>query len=282
MSVGICNAGGGSHGIWGAGAMAAIHDRGIVWDGVVSSSVGTLNSLLAIQGRWDELFELWMTVKSSTVYNKYWFKGVCKPSLYDSAPLRKLIKSKIYNLRNLDKRFIITVTNLSTGRPETYEPEYLSDETIVDVLMASASPPVFFPPVEIKNQTMVDAGVTDNFGLVTAINEGFDTLLVIKYPQGKMKPIKNKIDALTNTLSAAMDSDYHKDLKAIKRLNEIADKCDEFDKTVKQVKVIEICTENPELLDYHFLDFDFKGLDRKAIWQDGYNTCLRALDKAGL
>lgn len=274
----LCLAGGGSRGIVGSAYATALKDRGIHWDGIITSSVGSLMGLLIHQDRWDELKDLWMTVKTSTVYEKYWFKGLGQKSLYNSEPLRRLINSKLDEdrIKSSDKQFLVTTTNFSTGDPSIFDLKALSRAEMVEVLLASASPPVFFSPVPYRGDQLVDAGVTSNFGLTTAINEGYDRIFVLKYPRSHMKPVKNKIDAISNTISAAMDSDYGKELAAIKKINKVVDSCNNPE--IRKIEVIEICTSQPERLDYDFLDFDFKGIDREDLWYESYEEALRVLD----
>ena len=284
MKAAVLACGGGSKGANGAGALQALKDSGIEIGAYFGASVGSLNSLLAFQGRWDEIKDLWMHCNNSWIYNKYWFKGAGKISMYDTAPLRKLIESKtdLTKIRaNKDQKFFISVTDFTTNNSLAFEINELADDEVVDILLASASPPVFFPPVNFKGKQLVDAGVADNFGLTKAINEGYDTLFVIKYPQSQPKPIKNKLDALTNTISAAMDSDYNKELNAIKKINQIIDHCDDFDPSMRKIDVIEIVSHNPKELDYDFLDFDFKGRDRMSLWYSGYEAAMIALEKHG-
>jgi predicted acylesterase/phospholipase RssA len=281
MSNALLLAGGGSHGAWSSGAAKALKDSGIKFDAIYGSSVGTLNGLLIFQDKWDELEDLWMTCKTSMIYNRHWFKGLGQVSLYDTNPLRKLIESKVdlNKIRaNRDQKFIISTTDFSTGDSLAFEINDLPDEDIVDILLASASPPVFFPPVEYKGKQLVDAGVTDNFGLTRAINDGHDTLYVIKFPQTKMKRVRNKLDALTNTISAAMDSDYNKEKAAVYKINQLADYCDQWDSNIKPIKIIEIVTDNPDELSYDFLDFDFKNINRRELFESGYRAALKAIN----
>lgn len=223
-----------------------------------------------------------MNISTKEIYKKPWFFNFMKPSLFDTTPLRTLIQNKtdLAKIRaNKNKQFMVSCTDFSSGNSVVYDINEVPDSFVVNILLASASPPVFFPPVEVAGRQLVDAGVTDNFGLTRAINAGCTTLYVIKYPPSRLNPVKNKIGALANTIIASMEANYAKEKASIVKINQIASRCGRFDPTIRPIKIIEIVTSNPSLLHYDFLDFDFKGRDREALWQDGYDTALKALNE---
>lgn len=285
--VGVALAGCGALGILQSSAIKAIRDLGIEPDCIFSSSAGTLNGLLYASGEVDRLQEIWMNIRTKDVYKKTALSSLEllseKGSLYDSNPLLKTLK-KLVNLKKLREfkgKFFINATSLTTFKPITLEARELTDEEILVYSFASASPPIFFPPVPFRGQSLTDSGISNNYALINAINEGCDTIIVLAPGMADPRKIHNAVDMLKSIITISMQTDLERESKAIFRINDIISKandCFPADKDLKHVTLIKVTPD--KALGMDFLDFDYEGKDRKEIMRYGYNLAMSKIEEA--
>ncbi len=69
------------------------------------------------------------------------------------------------------------ITNIDTGLPEYY-PVTCEDRTW-QLLRASSSLPILFPPIEIGGKKYLDGGITDSIPFEKAFDEGCDRVIVV-------------------------------------------------------------------------------------------------------
>ena len=272
--IGLLNNGGGSKGAWQAGALCAWKDHGINYDSIYGASVGSLNGLLVHQGDYDKMLNLWMSIKNSDVYN--WNPLRLLNSLYDSKPLLNLIKSvvDIPKLRANPNKFHISSTNFSTWDPYLAEISDLKDDEIPQMLWASASPPIYFPPVTFRGQTLVDAGVLNNYCISEAINNDMDTLVVLSFANSSPRVPNNIFDCLAETLSVATYGYFKREIESVTKINQVIKECSCINKE-KSIKLVIIKPD--KALDIPLLDFSYKNIDRKALFESGYNLARKVL-----
>ena len=165
---GLALSGGGSHGAYGAGVLVGWTDAGTrpEFDVVTGISTGALMATPAFLGpEYDEALKVYTKISNKDIYKSRGILAVLTgDSMYDAAPLRKLIAKQI-NDQVLQavareyargRRLFVGTVNLdaqaftiwdmgfiaSSGRPDKLQ-------RYRDVILASASVPVLFPPVYI-------------------------------------------------------------------------------------------------------------------------------------
>jgi NTE family protein len=165
------------------------------------ASAGALNAAVLATDGADGLVRLWRSMTNHLVLGvrikspryqgaKSWLKGVFKREqlyhIYSSAALFKLIREKTDFSRLGDSHVIIAATNYTEGRLKAFyyskvlgrsvsddnllpvaerrlrHLEPLTEEIFHSCLLASASIPVFFPPVQIGKSLYIDGGVGNN------------------------------------------------------------------------------------------------------------------------
>jgi NTE family protein len=97
--------------------------------------------------------------------------------LCDPLALRTLILRAEIGFGRIEEapiRFVPTATDLATG-----EGVALSEGDVVDALMASASTPGLFPPVDIGGRMLTDGGVVADHPLTEAEAQGATTIFVL-------------------------------------------------------------------------------------------------------
>lgn len=156
--------GGGARGAFQVGAeMYARQGKGYHWDIIAGVSVGALNGAMLAMHRYQRLMDIWNTITDSQVYTG----GFSLPSVislllgaksfYGNGPLKKLMKQEFEAGKIIDD-LRVGVVSLVSGEYIQFTKEFLE---LPEALLASASIPVIWPPVEIspEHQSMVDGGV---------------------------------------------------------------------------------------------------------------------------
>jgi len=174
--------GGGTKGAYEVGALKAIISEldpiEYQYDVVVGVSIGAINAaIFALHPPGDEkkalkeLVELWETYKSQDMW-RVWpgsnlLGGIWKDAFLDSTPLANMIKAMLEN-RPFLRKFAYLATEMSTGRVVLFD-EDVPEEFRAKSLLASASLPGFFSPVDINGLSLNDGGVFENLDLASAI-----------------------------------------------------------------------------------------------------------------
>lgn len=178
--------GGGVRGAFQVGMIRKLTELGHTWDIIAGVSVGALNGSFMAQFKPEdqrtgalELEQFWLNVTGNESIYKSWFLGklasLWKGGLYNTAPLKKLVDSKISP--NLQVQLRVGAVCLETG-----EYRYVDENTehLHDWILASASFPVAFPPVKIGNHHWIDGGVRDITPVSDiSINEDVESVDVI-------------------------------------------------------------------------------------------------------
>jgi predicted acylesterase/phospholipase RssA len=175
MKTALILSGGGSNGAFQAGALEQLSRNGVRgFDTVYGSSVGALNGALCQQP--ERLLSLWESLAGSPrrVFIPRYTNDEMKfnawrivqqlpnivrgrvESLADPAPLLNLIRNRV-NVSDLPPKFRFGITNIHTGEYELIcanESPFLHEK-----ILAAASMPPFFPPVNIAGNRYADSGL---------------------------------------------------------------------------------------------------------------------------
>lgn len=226
--------GGGSKGAFAVGAIEyMIKTLGLQFDIVAGTSTGALIAPLVITGDIDELVYLYSHVETEQIVKPRVLGMnlfIAPPnSFLETGPVRKLLEEHITDQRaqeiiNSDKYMFLTTVNLQTGeivyfytgpalvsiqQPHAKLERITSRSMLIDAALASASMPVFTPPVFIQlgagaPEQFVDGGVREIAPLNIAIDRGatelFAILLSLRNPVPNPQLFTNIIDILAHTV----------------------------------------------------------------------------------
>src|SRR6266536_1134910 len=164
--------GGGSRGAFEVGvADYLINDLGLDFQVIAGVSTGSLNAVMLAQGRGPDglraqlaaLKDPWFGVKSSDdVYTTRFFGKVLafvlKDSIYSSKPVRQKIWQQVApeRLRGSGRELRIGAVGLESG---AYHAIDQRNPEVREWALASASMPLFFPPVRIGDEAAVYGGM---------------------------------------------------------------------------------------------------------------------------
>jgi NTE family protein len=179
-------------------------------------------------------------------------------SLYSLKPLRALIEHylSLEALRASGRDFAVGTVSLVTGRYQEWRP---NDPAFLDKLMASASIPVVFPFVDVKDEreVLVDGGVRNITPLSSAFRASPDELYVLLTSrlmrQGQDLPLSavqenaysqwddnwlgtkvSGLDVLQRTLNIVTDEIYLEDIRGALHWNDVATSIMTLDEAVRQ------------------------------------------------
>jgi len=180
--------GGGQNGAFGAGFLNGWSERGNrpEFDIVTGVSTGTMISTFACLGTKEDdriLKDTWLNINKSDIYKKGGLLrlAIGGNALYDTAPLRQLLEQsitpdiikRVATEYDKGRRLLISTTNLDYNQTWVWDLTAVAKhgganarELYIDVVLASASPPILFPPVEINNFLLADGGTRHNLLLV--------------------------------------------------------------------------------------------------------------------
>ena len=156
-NTGIALSGGGARGIAHIGVFKALEENGIEPNYVAGTSMGAIIGVMYAAGLNSQ--QMTTILKDEKIYK--WFKVEWfRPGLLSLAGVKELLLKHIGHdeFDKLKHPFSIAVSNLNTGKGEIIN----KGNMLMDYVIASASVPLVFTPVEINNSKYVDGGLFHN------------------------------------------------------------------------------------------------------------------------
>lgn len=185
---GLALEGGGSLGAYQSGALLALtqmlSSADIQWNVVSGISTGSLNAAgmsLFPMGQEAEMAlfinDVWLSLNRSDVYEDWNSLGapyglLFEPSMYNTEPLRQSLNQKMTHApcRNVS----IGSTDLNTGHFSTFNESLGLD--IIEAVMCSAAPPLYFPPQHFLGTYWADGGCVLNLDVFSAVKRCLDVV----------------------------------------------------------------------------------------------------------
>jgi NTE family protein len=156
--------GGGARGAFQVGAeMYARQVKGYHWDIIAGVSVGAMNGAMLSMHRFNRLLEIWQNITDAQVYRGgFNLPSIVKlifgsKSFYSNQPLQEMMRHEFEAGQIIDDLHVGAVS-LITGEYVQFTKDFLE---LPAAILASASIPVIWPPVDISpdHLAMVDGGV---------------------------------------------------------------------------------------------------------------------------
>ena len=164
-------------------------------------------------------------------------EGVAEPFLADTSELRERLIDTFggEEVPSNGIRLAINTVDAHTGHvvrfanaetPLTRPPDYhIVDAITVDMVLASASIPLLFPPVKIGSHLLWDGGLLVNTPLAPVVALGADeivTVLVTEPPDADRGPFKQFGRAVERTVDSFLENAYNIDRKLLLERNRLA------------------------------------------------------------
>lgn len=282
MTRAILLAGGGSRGAWQAGVLKALHEERVDYSALYSSSVGSINGCMFHSGMTQAMIDFWINIRTADIlkFGVFDYLNVFKRGwLHSSSPLREFLSQNI-NFQALTanpRKFWINATDYTNKKPFTREVKTIDSHQIVDIVMASASPPIYMPMVKYDGRYLCDSGVLNNFAITQAIEDGHSDIVLIlcNNPNLGIQQPGGLIDVLGEVMGLSMNSYLEREIKCVAKVNSLIDSLRTHAKP-KKIKLTVIAPDKE--FNFSFLDFDFKGINRREIIDDGYRKAKQVLN----
>ena len=206
--------GGGSLGAIQVGALQSLMDAGVRPDALIGCSVGSLNAtFLAMdprRERLDDLEKLWLSLNRADIFpaSRRSIAGHLvrrDTHLYEPHGLRDLVDRLVpaSDIADLAVPVHIVTTDLFNGQPVWW-----TSGDPRQILVASASLPGLFPPVEIGGSLHVDGGVTCPVPVQRAVELGAERIWVFDVTGGSLGRRDERMTALDILLTSFAISRY--------------------------------------------------------------------------
>lgn len=242
-NTGVVLSGGGARGYAHLGFLEALNEAGIEPDIIAGTSSGAIAGVLYADGyKPREILELASSGRISFIR-----PALPRESLMQISGLTKMLQTHLRakTFEELKIPLLVTATDLINAKPV-----YFSEGDLIEIILASSSLPVMFPPVKIGESMFVDGGIMDNFP-VRAIENDCKILLGSFVNQvGPVEKVSGLIKLAERTLMLSLSK-------------EIIEKARKFD----------LCIRPSALKDYKVFDMS-KGKD---MFEIGYRDTLEKL-----
>lgn len=191
MKKGLVLEGGAMRGMFTAGAMDVMMEKGVKFDGAIGVSAGAAFGVNYKSGQIGRVIRyntkfcndkrycgLWSLLKSGDIYNTDFCYRVV-PTQYDPFDFDSYGKNPM--------EFYVVSTNVETGKP-VYHPYGGREDHGFDRIRASASMPLVSHMVEIDGVKMLDGGISDPIPLQYFETLGYNrNVLILTQPKGYRK-----------------------------------------------------------------------------------------------
>ena len=185
MTTAFVFSGGGSLGAVQVGMMLALAERAVTPDLLVGTSVGALNAAFLAADPSHRgalaLAQVWSGLRRRDVFPMPGAGAVKalagrRDHLLDVEPLRRLLTQTLPFKRLEDAPWPVAVvaTEVTTGLEVV-----LAEGDAVDAVIASASLPGVFPPVDVDGHLLIDGGVVNHTPISVAVELGADRVVVL-------------------------------------------------------------------------------------------------------
>lgn len=285
--VALVLSGGGSKGAFQLGALEVLAEAGITYDCVAGVSVGALNGTMVACDRLERLGTLWRTIERRDVYRGTWpwvlFKVLAgRKGLYDNTPLLELIRREV-DPEAIDMPLEIGVVKLESGNYLTIAP---SSPRFEELVFASTTIPIIWPPHEIGGESFVDGGLRNITPLGDVIGHNPRRIVIITTEPRDKPPASRSpstiIDVAQRSLAIVLDETFQNDIRTFLRINRLVRQAEAEGVTLRRAngkpyRFYEHLIIEPEEPLGSGLDFDRAELD--AWIQAGREAAQRALEE---
>lgn len=176
--------GGGMKGIAHIGVWKAIEEAGIRPDAIMGTSIGALIGAAVAGGfGWRELAEVARNLTKDDIVainrRAIFFGGVREDAVFEGDHFHEYIEKMlpVKSFSELVHPLRINSVSLVTGKEVWFGDGVRDDIPLADAVYASCALPIYFPPMKIDGDYMVDGGVIDVFPIHKAADWGAERII---------------------------------------------------------------------------------------------------------
>jgi NTE family protein len=160
--------GGGMKGLAHIGVWKALEESGVKPDAIMGTSIGALiGACLSAGMGWKDLAQLALALRKEDIVqiNKrsLWLGGVREEAVFDGEHYREYIRAHLPATTFAELRIPLRVNTVSlvTGTEVWFGDGARQDVPLADAIYASCALPIYFPPLKVNGDYLVDGAVLD-------------------------------------------------------------------------------------------------------------------------
>ncbi|HOG62907.1 MAG TPA: patatin-like phospholipase family protein [Sedimentibacter sp.] len=200
---GLVLEGGGARGAYHVGAYKAIKELNIEIGGIAGTSIGAINGAMMVQGDYDLLEKIWLSVDSYELFDLdektvedlrhfnlrninfsyllHQSKEILSNRGLDTSRIRELFDYYIdeEKIRSSNIDFGIVTVNLTDKKPMELMKEDIPEGKLIDFLIASANLPAFRIE-EVDGKKYLDGGFYNNLPIDILANKGYKNIIAVR------------------------------------------------------------------------------------------------------
>lgn len=213
--IGVALEGGGAKGAFHVGALKALRECGIEYDGIVGTSIGAINGAFAAMDQLEVLEKIWLSTTITDIIDgdPSVLKQIAKNKLpldpniikrmvdevvvnrgFDISPLKDKLATLIdeKKLRNANKAFGLVSVSLTDLKPIEVFIDEIPEGELHDYILASASLPAFQDHF-IGGKRVIDGAFYDNLPISLLLEKNYDLIYAVRvFGMGRVKRISKK------------------------------------------------------------------------------------------
>ena len=205
MKTGLVLEGGGMRGLFTAGVMDVMMEKGIRFDGIVGVSAGASFGCNYKSHQIGRVLRYNVRFKDDPRYmglRSLFRTGNLVAAEFSYHTLPKELDVFDFEAYNSDPaEFHVVCTDVETGKPVYQRLDFMDDKGL-EWIRASASMPLVSKPVEIDGKLLLDGGISDSIPIKYFQEQGFErNLVILTQPKGFFKK-KTKLMPLFHLFSS--------------------------------------------------------------------------------
>lgn len=183
--------GGGLKGMAHIGALQALEEAGVTVAGIIGTSIGALIGASHASGMTaTEMRERALEVDRKTIARlnrgAVWINGIREVSVFRGDSLRDYFEEVLPagGWSALRIPVLINAVDLAKGSTHWFGPGARGDVSLLDAVYASSALPMFYPPLQLPGEALIDGGILDSLPVARAEAEGAARILAIDVGAG--------------------------------------------------------------------------------------------------
>lgn len=193
--------GGGMKGVAHVGAWKAIEEAGIRVDAIMGCSIGALVGCAIAGGHgWRELAEIARALKKDDIVSinrrAVLFGGVREEAVFDGPHYLEYIRRNVPLKTFGDARLPIRVNAVSlvSGQERWFGTGVDEETPVADAIYGSCAIPIYFPPLKLNGDVLVDGGVMDVLPVKAAARWARERIIAIDVGSEIVPPAEGYFD----------------------------------------------------------------------------------------
>ncbi len=203
MRIGLALSGGGVRGLAHVGVINALRENDIAISDFSGVSAGALVGVMAAaECSVEDMLDFWTETNPLSVWNL----ALGGPAIFNTLnyvePLKRFVKAE--NFEELPHGLTVCASEMLSGRLD-----YFDSGPLWPIVLASATFPIVFSPVEIGDKIYMDGGIIDNFP-VEPLAQKCDVVIGINVDPPR-SIAKEDFRSMQDVIERVMDMRYHMD-----------------------------------------------------------------------